>query len=423
MNLLLIGSGGREHALAWAISKSPLVDTLYVAPGNAGMASVAERTDLNISDHRAVSMFCAQKAIDLVVVGPEAPLAEGIADSLEASGILVFGPSKAAAQLETSKDFTKALCAQKNIPTAAYATYDEAAFAKERLASGDFPVVLKADGLAAGKGVVIAETLAEAEEAIDDLFSGLYDGDGAKVVAEDFLVGEEVSVFVLTDGTETVYFGSAQDHKRAHDGDKGPNTGGMGAYSPAPILTNALKTQVMDEIIAPTLDAMRERDTPFKGVLYAGLMLTETGPMLIEYNVRFGDPECQALMMRLDQDIVPVLKSVAEGKLRAADVRLQEQSALTVVVASKGYPGSYEKGVPLPSTDHLDSSAVTVFHAGTEVKDGALVSSGGRVLGVTALGHTIEDAQRRAYKAVDQIAWDGGFCRRDIGWRAVDRSD
>ena len=420
MNILLLGSGGREHALAWQLAQSPNLTQLYATPGNPGIAEEAELVALDATDHAAVIAFCQARAIDLVVIGPEAPLVDGLSDALRAAGVPVFGPSQAAAQLEGSKGFTKDLCARAGIPTAGYvrtASLDKARAALTRFAA---PYVLKADGLAAGKGVVIAETLDEAEAALADMFGGAFGGAGAQVVIEEFMHGEEASFFALTDGTAIIPFGSAQDHKRVGDGDTGPNTGGMGAYSPAPVLTPALQARVMAEIIEPTVRTMREEGHPYQGVLFAGLMLTADGPKLIEYNARFGDPECQVLMMRLESDLVPVMLACAKGALAGVEVAFRDQTALTVVVAAKGYPGTPEKGGVI-DLGEAEAAGVKVFHAGTALKDGALVANGGRVLNVTAMASSVTEAQQRAYQAVDAVSFPSGFCRRDIGWREAAR--
>jgi phosphoribosylamine--glycine ligase len=421
MNILLIGSGGREHALAWKLAQSPHLAKLYAAPGNPGIAECAERVPLDIADHQAVADFCRDKGIDLVVVGPEGPLVAGIADDLAALGVAVFGPSREAARLEGSKGYTKALCAEAGIPTAALARFDDASAAGTHAVERGAPMVVKADGLAAGKGVTVAMTVAEAVAAIDDCFAGLHGAAGASVVIEDFLEGEEASFFVLSDGVTALPLATAQDHKRAHDGDTGPNTGGMGAYSPAPAMTPALTARTMAEIIEPTLQTMRTRGAPFRGVLYAGLMLTAEGPKLIEYNVRFGDPETQALMMRHDSDLVELLFASAHGKLAGVTPpRWSDEAALTVVMAANGYPGRYEKGGIIRGIDRADQiEGVKVFHAGTALREGEIVANGGRVLNVSARGATIAEAQVRAYRAVDVIDWPDGFSRRDIGWRAV----
>ncbi|ANK12435.1 phosphoribosylamine--glycine ligase [Erythrobacter neustonensis] len=420
MNILLLGSGGREHALSWKLAQSPSLTKLYAAPGNPGIAEEAELVALDVTDHGAVIAFCAEHAIGLVVVGPEAPLVDGLSDSLRTAGVPVFGPSQAAAQLEGSKGFTKDLCARAGIPTAGYVrthSLDEARAALARFAA---PYVLKADGLAAGKGVVIAETLAEAEDALADMFGGGFGEAGAQVVIEEFMAGEEASFFALTDGTTILPFGSAQDHKRVGDGDTGPNTGGMGAYSPAPVLTPELQARVMAEIIEPTVRTMREDGTPYQGVLFAGLMLTADGPKLIEYNARFGDPECQVLMMRLKSDLVPIMLACAQGTLDDGEIAFSDVTALTVVMAARGYPGTPEKGGAIVLGD-AESAGVKIFHAGTARKDGALVAAGGRVLAVTATGANVTEAQAHAYRAVDAINFPTGFSRRDIGWREVAR--
>lgn len=422
MNVLLIGAGGREHALAWKLAQSTALGTLYCAPGNAGIGAVAQLAGLDVADHAAVAAFCKDKDIGLVVVGPEAPLVAGLADDLEAAGIAVFGPSKAASALEGSKGYTKDLCTEFGIPTAAYGRFTDAAAAKSYLASQTLPIVIKADGLAAGKGVVIAETRADAEAAVEACFEGAFGEAGAEVVIEEFLTGEEASFFALVDGETALSLATAQDHKRAYDGDQGPNTGGMGAYSPAPVMTPALCDRVMDEIILPTVKAMKARGTPFKGVLYAGLMIQDGAPKLIEYNVRFGDPEAQVLVMRLKSDLLPALLATAEGRLGGMTLAWHEDPALCVVMAAKGYPGAYEKGTEIKGLDAASGSDdAVVFHAGTARDGDRILATGGRVLGVTARGADIAEAQARAYACVDKIDWPGGFCRRDIGWRAIKR--
>jgi phosphoribosylamine--glycine ligase len=422
MNILLIGSGGREHALAWKIAASPLVGRLVCAPGNAGIAQECEVAALDPADHAAVIAFCRAQAIGLVVVGPETPLCAGIVDDLEAAGIKAFGPSREAARLEGSKGFAKDLCRENGIPTAAYARFHAADPAKAYTRAQGLPIVVKADGLAAGKGVVVASTAAEAEAAIDAMFAGSLGAADAEVVIEEFLAGEEVSFFALCDGETAIPLASAQDHKRAFDDDRGPNTGGMGAYSPAPILSPALASRVMDEIVTPTLRAMQARGTPFKGVLYAGLMINRDGPKLIEYNVRFGDPECQVLMLRLMSDLVPAMLACRDGVLKSFDLRWYPQAALTVVMAAKGYPGAYAKGSLIEGlADAAKVEGVEIFHAGTMAEGGRILAAGGRVLDVCALGVTIGQARARAYEAVDRIRWNDGFCRRDIGLRAAER--
>jgi len=422
MNILILGSGGREHALAWKMAASPLADKLYCAPGNAGIAQEAECVALDLTDHAAVIAFCKAKNIDLVVVGPEVPLCAGIVDDLEAAGIKAFGPGKWAARLEGSKGFTKDLCKANKIPTASYERFKGAAAAKEYVRNKGAPIVVKADGLAAGKGVVVAETVAEAEAAIDMMFGGGLGQPAWEIVIEDCLVGEEASFFALCDGETAIQLASAQDHKRVGDGDKGPNTGGMGAYSPAPIMTAEMNARVMDEIIQPTVRAMKAMGAPYKGVLFAGLMITKDGPQLIEYNVRFGDPECQVLMLRLMSDLVPALLAARDGQLKNFDLRWYPDAALTVVMAAKGYPGNYKKDTRI---EGLDAAAqiegVEIFHAGTKADGDHILASGGRVLNVCARGKTVRDAQSRAYAAVDLIKWPDGFCRRDIGWRAIER--
>jgi phosphoribosylamine--glycine ligase len=422
MNILLIGGGGREHALAWKIAASPLADRVYCAPGNAGIAREAECTALDCADHGAVIGFCRAKAIDFVVVGPEAPLVAGLVDDLEAAGIKTFGPTKAAARLEGSKGFTKDLCRANNIPTAAYERFDAAAPAKQYLRRMAAPIVVKADGLAAGKGVVVAATTDEAEAAVDMMFAGALGAAGRAIVIEEWLAGEEASFFVLSDGENAVPLATAQDHKRAFDGDRGPNTGGMGAVSPAPVMTPALERRTLDEIVLPTLSAMKAMGAPYKGVLYAGLMITGEGPKLIEYNVRFGDPECQVLMLRLMSDLVPALIAARDGMLKNFALRWFPEVALTVVMAAKGYPGDYAKGSVIGGLGEAEQvDGVEVFHAGTRKENGRILANGGRVLDVTAAGKTFAEAGTRAYAAVDKIMWPEGFCRRDIGARAVER--
>jgi len=423
MNILILGSGGREHALAWKIAASPLTDQLYCAPGNAGIAQEAECVALDINDHTAVAAFAKEKKIDLVVVGPEAPLCAGIVDDLEAAGIKAFGPTKWAARLEGSKGFTKDLCKANNIPTAAYERFKQAGAAKNYVRKKGAPIVVKADGLAAGKGVVLAATVKEAEDAIDMLFGGGLGTPAWEIVIEDYLVGEEASFFALCDGETAIPLIAAQDHKRVGDGDKGPNTGGMGAYSPAPVMTPEMNKCVMDAIVLPTVAALRRAGAPYKGVLFAGLMITDKGPQLIEYNVRFGDPECQVLMLRLMSDLVPALIAAHDAQLKNFDLRWYADAALTVVMATKGYPGSYGKGSVIEGLDQAAKvEGVEIFHAGTKADGNKILANGGRVLSVSARGKTVAEAQSRAYQAVDRIEWPDGFCRRDIGWRAIARA-
>ncbi len=420
MNILILGSGGREHSLAWAIKQNPKTDRLIVAPGNAGIALLAECADIDILSGATVVTFCEENAIDFVVIGPEAPLAAGVADATRAAGILTFGPSAAAAKLEASKSFTKEICDACAAPTAAYARFTEAAPARAYVAAQGAPIVVKADGLAAGKGVIVAMTVDEALAAIDDMFGGEFGAAGAEVVIEEFMAGEEASFFILTDGTNALPIGTAQDHKRVGDGDTGPNTGGMGAYSPAPVLTDAIAQQAMDEIVLPTIREMARRGTPYQGVLYAGLMIEQGRARLVEYNARFGDPECQVLMMRLGAQALDLLLATAEGRLDQAQVHWADDHALTVVMATKGYPGAYAKGSVIGGLEALpETSSQMVFHAGTTAKDGQITASGGRVLNVTARGATLAEAQQKAYAMVDAIDWPEGFCRRDIGWRAL----
>ncbi|WP_281953894.1 phosphoribosylamine--glycine ligase [Pseudophaeobacter arcticus] len=420
MNILILGSGGREHALAWAVMQNPKCDKLIVAPGNAGIAQIAECASLDIMDGAAVTIFVEQNAIGFVIIGPEAPLAAGVADRLRDAGVLVFGPSEAAARLEASKSFTKEVCDAAQAPTAGYGHFTEAEAAKAHIRQHGAPTVVKADGLAAGKGVIIAMTEEEALAAIDDMFGGAFGGAGAEVVIEEFMEGEEASLFVLVDGEEVLSIGSAQDHKRVGEGDTGPNTGGMGAYSPAPVLTAEIEAKAMEEIVKPTMKVMAERGMPYQGVLYAGLMIKDGQPRLVEYNVRFGDPECQVLMMRLGAQALDLMQAAAEGRLAEAQVNWGDDHAITVVMAAKGYPGSYEKNTVIKGLDALpEDSSNMVFHAGTAAKDGNIVATGGRVLNVTARGNSLNEARDRAYAMADQIDWPEGFLRRDIGWRAL----
>ncbi len=421
MNILILGSGGREHALAWAVMQNPKCDKLIVAPGNAGIAAIADCAALDILEGGAVVAFCEGNNIDFVIVGPEAPLAAGVADELREAGFTVFGPSAAAAALEASKAFTKEVCAAVGAPTAAYGHFSDAAAARAYVTAQGAPIVIKADGLAAGKGVIIAMTDAEALEAVDSMFDGSFGDAGAEVVIEEFMQGEEASFFVLCDGETVLPIGTAQDHKRVGDGDTGPNTGGMGAYSPAPVLTDAIAERALEEIIRPCMAEMARRGTPYQGVLYAGLMIENGAPRLVEYNVRFGDPECQVLMMRLGAQAFDLIEASAKGTLSDMRVNWAEDHALTVVMAAKGYPGKYEKGGVIGGLAGLpEDSSHMVFHAGTAERDGAIVAAGGRVLNVTARGATLAEARHRAYGIVDAIDWPEGFCRRDIGWRALD---
>ena len=422
MNVLLLGSGGREHALAWKIAASPLVTRLFCAPGNAGIAREAEIVPLDITDNRSVIAFCRANAVDFVVVGAEAPMAAGIVDDLEAAGFKTFGASKAAAQLESSKGFTKDLCRANGIPTAAYERFTAAVPAKAYARAQGAPIVVKADGLAAGKGVVVAATIEEAEAAIDMMFEGGLGAAGAEVVVEEFLEGEEISFFALCDGEHAISLTTAQDHKRAFDGDQGPNTGGMGAYSPVAAITKEMEQTLLATFVLPAVRALAEAGSPFKSVLYAGLIMTAAGPKLIEYNVRFGDPECQVLMLRLRSDLMPALMAARDGALGNFDLRWSPDTALTVVMAARGYPGNYAKGtVILGLEDAAALGGVEIFHAGTATVNEAVTASGGRVLNVCAVGRDVAEAQARAYRAVDMIRWPEGFCRRDIGWRAVQR--
>jgi phosphoribosylamine--glycine ligase len=421
MNILILGSGGREHALAWAVMQNPKCDKLIVAPGNAGIAQIAECASLDIMDGAAITVFVEENAIGFVIIGPEAPLANGVADRLRDAGVLVFGPSEAAARLEASKSFTKEVCDAAKAPTAGYGHFTDAQAAKAHIRKHGAPTVVKADGLAAGKGVIIAMSEDEALAAIDDMFGGAFGGAGAEVVIEEFMEGEEASLFVLVDGEDVLSIGSAQDHKRVGEGDTGPNTGGMGAYSPAPVLTPEIEARAMEEIVKPTMRIMAERGMPYQGVLYAGLMIKDGLPRLVEYNVRFGDPECQVLMMRLGAQALDLMQAAAEGRLQQAQVNWGDDHAITVVMAANGYPGAYEKGSQIKGLEALpEDSSNMVFHAGTARLDGAVVATGGRVLNVTARGHSLQEARDRAYAMADQIDWPAGFFRRDIGWRALD---
>ncbi|GAB5448338.1 phosphoribosylamine--glycine ligase [Gymnodinialimonas sp.] len=420
MNILILGSGGREHSLAWAVLQNPKCDRLIVAPGNAGIDQIADCASLDVDNPSAVCEFAVENSIDFVIVGPEAPLAAGVVDMLRNAGILVFGPTQAAAQLEASKTFTKEVCDAAGAPTAAWAQFTEAAPAKNYIRAQGAPIVVKADGLAAGKGVVVAMTEAEALSAIDHMFDGAFGAAGAEVVIEEFMGGEEASFFVLCDGETCLPIGTAQDHKRAFDGDKGPNTGGMGAYSPAPVLTDAVAQKALDEIITPTMAEMTRRGTPYTGVLYAGLMIEDGQPRLVEYNARFGDPECQVLMMRLGGQALDLMLACAEGRLADAQVNWADDHAMTVVMAAEGYPGSFQKGSVINGLDGLpETSSQMVFHAGTTAKDGKVTATGGRVLNVTARGATLQEARDQAYAMAEQIDWPEGFFRKDIGWRAL----
>ena len=423
MRILLIGSGGREHALAWKLKQSPRLTELFIAPGNPGTAQCGTNVALDVTRHIDVIAFCKEQKIDLVIIGPEAPLVAGLVDDCEAAGIRAFGPSKIAAQLEGSKAFTKALCDEAHIPTAAYARFQSIEKAKAYVREHGAPIVIKADGLAAGKGVVVATSLDDALRAVDDILGGSLGVAGAEIVIEECLIGEEASFFALSDGEHALALQSAQDHKRVGDGDTGPNTGGMGAYSPAPVMTPEMEERVMAEIIRPTITAMKERGTPFRGVLFAGLMITEQGPKLIEYNTRFGDPECEVLMPRLESDLLDLIMAVLDGNLQTAKPRWSDQHALAIVYAANGYPAKPETGSVISALQIAEAhDHVVVFHAGTKLRnDGALIANGGRVLAVTAMGSSIDIAQSRAYDALRSIEWPGGFYRSDIGWRALQR--
>ena len=420
MNILILGSGGREHAMAWAVKQNPKCDRLIVAPGNAGMAHLAWCADLDIMDGAAVTEFAVANAVDFVIIGPEAPLAAGVSDVIRAAGIACFGPSQAAAELEASKAFTKEICDAAGAPTAAYARFTELAPAQDYVRQQGAPIVVKADGLAAGKGVIVAMTEAEALAGLDDIFGGAFGDAGAEVVIEAFLEGEEASFFVLVDGEDIMPLGTAQDHKRVGDGDTGPNTGGMGAYSPAPVMTPEVVEATLAQIVRPTMAEMARRGSPYQGILFVGLMIKDGEPSLVEYNVRFGDPECQCLMMRLGGQALDVMLACAEGRLAQAQVHWADDHVMTVVMAANGYPGAYEKGSTIKGLDSIpEDSKTMVFHAGTAEKDGAIVATGGRVLAVTARADSLAEARTRAYEMVDAIDWPGGFCRRDIGWRAL----
>lgn len=420
MNILVIGAGGREHAIIWALHKSPNTKTIFANPGNAGIDEIATNVSFDYLNKEALQTFCNENAIELVVVGPEAPLVEGVSDLCEAINVPVFGPSKRAAVLEESKEFTKDFCIKYNIPTAAYQSFSQAEPAKAYINECGVPIVVKADGLAAGKGVIIAQTTEEAHQAVDEMLAGKFGEAGNRIVIEECLEGEEISVFALCDGKHAVLFGSAQDHKRVGEGDTGPNTGGMGTYSPAPIMTPELEQIIMEQFIQPTIDGMAQEDRAFKGVLFAGFMITESGPKLLEYNVRFGDPETQSLMVRLESDLPELMLAAANGELAGKTVQLSSQAALCVVLAANGYPGAYQKGTEIKNLSRAESEQVIIFHAGTKKgKQGKILASGGRVLGVTAKAATVKEAQQKAYQAVDTIDWSDGFCRRDIGWRAA----
>ncbi len=421
MNILILGSGGREHSIAWACAQNPKCDRLIVAPGNAGMARIAECASLDIEDGTRVVEFAEAEAIDFVIIGPEAPLAAGVGDALRAAGVSVFGPSAAAARLEASKAFTKEICDAARAPTAAYGHFTDRDAARAYVEAQGAPLVVKADGLAAGKGVILCPTTHEALAAVDMMFDGSFGEAGAEVVIEEFMQGEEASFFVLVDGEDVLPIGTAQDHKRVGEGDTGPNTGGMGAYSPAPVLTDEIAQKALDQIIRPTMAEMARRGTPYQGVLYAGLMIEGGQPRLVEYNVRFGDPECQVLMMRLGAQALDLMQACAEGRLGEAQVTWAEDHAMTVVMAAQGYPGTYAKGSEIRGTGELpEDSWNTCFHAGTKIMAGKLIAAGGRVLNLTARGQTLSEARDRAYKMVDAVTWPQGFVRRDIGWRALD---
>ena len=420
MNILILGGGGREHALVWAVKQNPKCDRLIVAPGNAGIANLAECATLDIENSAAVVGFAEANAIDFVIIGPEAPLVAGVSDELRAAGFLVFGPSRAAAALEGSKNFTKQICDAANAPTAAYAHFTQAEAAKDYIRTQGAPIVVKADGLAAGKGVIVAFDEATALNAVDEMFHGTFGSAGAEVVIEEFLDGEEASFFILCDGSDLLPIGTAQDHKRVGTGDTGPNTGGMGAYSPAPVLTDAVAKKALEEIIAPTMAEMTRRGMPYHGVLYAGLMIKDGQPKLVEYNARFGDPECQVLMMRLGAQALDLMQATAQGRLSQEQVNWAEDHALTVVMAANGYPGAYKKGTVITGLDALPKDSIQMcFHAGTTLGQGGIEANGGRVLNVTGRGDSLQEARDRAYALIDQIDWPEGFYRPDIGWKAL----
>ena len=420
MNILILGSGGREHSLAWAVNQNPKCDILYCAPGNAGISKVAQCVDLNIENSSDVLKFCLDESIQFVIIGPEAPLAMGIADDLRANNILTFGPSASAAKLESSKAFTKGVCDSCNAPTAKYARFTELELAIEYVHEQGAPIVVKADGLAGGKGVIVAMTLDEAINGLKDIFSGAFGKAGAEVVIEEFMEGEEASFFILSDGKNILPIGTAQDHKRVFDGDTGPNTGGMGAYSPAPIMTKDVTSKAISQIIQPTIDEMAKRGIPYQGVLYAGFMIKDGEPKLVEYNVRFGDPECQALMMRLGAQALDAMLACAKGELNNYKLNWADDHALTIVYAAKGYPGTYEKGSNILGLDTIsESTNIQVFHAGTKEEDNNIISTGGRVLNITARGSSLKEAHRLAYETIEKIQWENGFYRNDIGWRAL----
>jgi phosphoribosylamine--glycine ligase len=420
VNILILGGGGREHALAWAVLQNPKCDRLIVAPGNAGIAEIADCAKIDILDNSTVLTFCAENNISFIIVGPEAPLDNGVVDMLMDAGFLVFGPTQAAARLESSKTFTKEVCDACRAPTAAWDRFTDAAPAHAHIDTNGAPIVIKADGLAAGKGVVVAMTEAEAHAAIDDILGGAFGQAGASLVIEEFMTGEEASLFVLCDGTDTLVIGTAQDHKRIGEGDTGPNTGGMGAYSPAPILSDDVLAKAMDRIVNPTVAEMARRGTPFSGILYAGLMIADGEPRLVEYNVRFGDPECQVLMMRLGGQVLDLLLACAEGRLKDMTVTFAPDHAMTVVLAADGYPGSYRKGTVIRGLDALPEDAFhMMFHAGTAEQDGQVIATGGRVLNATGRGATLQEARDRAYALAEAVDWPEGTFRRDIGWRAL----
>ena len=420
MNILILGSGGREHSLAWAVNQNPKCDILYCAPGNAGISKVAQCVDLNIENSSDVLKFCLDERIQFVIIGPEAPLAMGIADDLRANNILTFGPSASAAKLESSKAFTKGVCDSCNAPTAKYARFTELELAIEYVHEQGAPIVVKADGLAGGKGVIVAMTLDEAINGLKDIFSGAFGKAGAEVVIEEFMEGEEASFFILSDGKNILPIGTAEDHKRVFDGDTGPNTGGMGAYSPAPIMTKDVTSKAISQIIQPTIDEMAKRGIPYQGVLYAGFMIKDGEPKLVEYNVRFGDPECQALMMRLGAQALDAMLACAKGELNNYKLNWADDHALTIVYAAKGYPGTYEKGSNILGLDTIsESTNIQVFHAGTKEEDNNIISTGGRVLNITARGSSLKEAHRLAYETIEKIQWENGFYRNDIGWRAL----
>ena len=424
MNILLLGSGGREHALAKSLYESPKNKKMFCAPGNPGIEDFAELINININDNEDVLNLCISKKIELVIIGPEVPLVNGLADFLNKNNILVFGPRKIAAQLEGSKKFTKQICKKYDIPTAEFETFNEESAALKYLQEQVFPIVIKADGLAAGKGVIIAESYKDAEKAVKEIFSGLFKDAGKEIVIEEFLIGEEISYFIIADENNFIELTSAQDHKRIGEGDTGPNTGGMGAYSPAPLMNNKLKELTIDKIIKPTLRAMKDLGCPYTGILYAGLMITNEGPKLIEYNVRFGDPECQVILPRLKSDLLSLIVSSCQNSLNEENIEWDNRFALTIVMASEGYPNDYKTGYEIKGFDEIKNlKDIYIYHAGTKRVNNLILTNGGRVLNVTSLGETVKEANYNALTAINMIDWNGSYYRNDIGWRAIKREE